>query len=99
MKLPKINIDKLGNIVLIIVCVIYLKNCGSVTEVEVIPDGYISPKEFDYRMDVIRLLKQNQSLEHEIRNFKNKYEKDTIIINNSNKHELRDMFSKHIYRR
>jgi len=101
MKLPefKLNLDKIGNLVLIIACVFYLKNCGSVSEVEVIPDGYISPKEFEYRMEVINLIKQNQSLENEIRIFKTKYEKDTVDINNASFTITKAMFADRLKRR
>lgn len=88
MKLPKLNIDKLGNVLLIIGCVYYIANCGSSKEIPVIPSDYISPKEFEYRMQVIDLINTNQNLEYEIQGFKNKYEQDTSVINNADKHEL-----------
>ena len=88
MKLGRLNIDKLPNVLLIIGCVYYITNCGGSKEIPVIPEGYISPKEFDYRMQVIDLIKTNQNLEYEIQGFKDKYEADTASINNADKHEL-----------
>jgi len=92
-KFSKINPNKLVNLIVILACVWYLKNCGTPTQVEVIPEGYISPTEFEYRMQVIDLIKTNQNLEYENRGFKNKYETDTVIINDSDKHGLVNMLT------
>ena len=95
----KLNLDKIINYGLIALGLLYFTHCGKSKEVAVIPEGYISPTEFEYRIKVRDIIKLNKSLKHEIQGFKNKYEKDTLNIHIANKHELRDLFTRHIKER
>jgi len=72
-----VPIDKLINIGLVI-AILFLTLCSksSVTINEGISEG-----EYLYRLEVFKIGLENEKLQDEIQGFKNKYEKDTAIIN------------------
>ena len=98
-KFGKIDINKLIQYSLIVIGLLYFTHCGKTKEVAVIPEDYISPREFDYRMQVIELIKETQKLEYEIHTFKTKYENDTINIHNASFAVAKSMFSEYLKKR
>jgi len=95
LKIPKINmnLDKLGNILLILGCVYYVTNCGGPKEVAVIPEGYISEQESEYRIKVKEQENKIKEYETQFIQLKEAYEKDTAILNHADHSTLTDFFA------
>lgn len=83
MKLPKVNIDKLGNVALIIGCVYYITNCGK----DPVIIHQEDPAKSEYLIKIHDLEKQVLNYESELLKLKVDYEKDTIDINNDTRIE------------
>lgn len=91
--MKKLDLNKILNYSLIVLGVLYLTHCQPTKEVAVIPEDYISPREFKYRMDVIDLVQKNQTLEYEIQGIKKAIIKDSVFIHNATNHEIDSLFT------